>query len=194
MQRRPTVRNEEFDIFKAYGKGRDDESAKKTTFINLNDEDSDENNVERNITTEKPSKERRTVRKDEDKNEAGDMRGGSKRGFDGKVKAETTKYVVLDDDAEHGPVKKHRHGREDVRTEKLETIVLIDTSDEEDTDGRNDREVKRRNEGNDLDKIGENVVNGGNDKGGGERVDQPTAMKKGTEKRVMERRYKRVPM
>lgn len=52
------------------GKGRDVERAKKTTFIDLNDEDSDDNDVGRNISTERRNKVIRSVEKDEGKNEA----------------------------------------------------------------------------------------------------------------------------
>lgn len=72
--------------------------------------------------------------------------------MDGNAKAEPTDNVVLDDDGEDGSVKKQRRGRGDLRTKKLEKFVLEDTRHDEDTYGRNAREVQRRNEVNEVDK------------------------------------------
>lgn len=78
-------------------------------------------------------------------------------------------------------MKKDGRGRENFRTDKLETIVLEDTNNDEDTDGRKAREVKRRNEENDVEKIRAKDVNGRHDRGGGEKRGSDDGNEKGNQ-------------
>lgn len=53
----------------------------------------------------------------------------------------------MDDDGECWNVKKQQSGRQDSRTETMETVIVKDKS-EEDKDVGGKMELKRRNEGN----------------------------------------------
>lgn len=64
------------------------------------------------------------------------------------LKAEPTELVVIDDDGDGRNVKSQRRRREDGRTENMETIVIEETGEEEDTDGNGKTEMKRSDEGN----------------------------------------------
>lgn len=68
MKRITTVRDEEYGICKAYGQGGDADRAQITTFIYWNDEDSNDNDVEANVTPELRENGRVSVEKDEGKN------------------------------------------------------------------------------------------------------------------------------